>query len=48
MPGEMRKPGMMKEDVAKGAVQKSRCMNDVLANEQSIMDSISSGSKPVQ
>ena len=48
MPGEMRKPGMIKEDVAKAAMQKGRCMNDVLKSEQSIMDSKSSGSKPVQ
>ena len=48
MPGEMKKPGMMKEDVAKAAMQKGRCMNDVLTREQSIMDRTSSGSKPTQ
>lgn len=48
MPGEMQKPGTMKEDVSRAAMQKSRCMNDMLAKEQSVMDGMTDGSNLAQ
>ncbi len=48
MPGKMNQPGTMKEDVARAAIQKSKCMNDMLAKEQSSMDGMTDGSNSAQ
>ena len=48
MPGKMNQPGTMKGDVARAAVQKSKCMDDMLAKEQSSMDGMTDGSNSSQ
>ena len=48
MPGEMKKDGMMKEEVMKGAKEKVKIMMDALQKEEAAMDRSTRESKPQQ